>query len=573
MVSAVEIRLVGRPQILDASGAERPVRGHQSWALLARILMTERPLSRRELSAELFPSAVDPLGALRWCLAGLRRALGSAEAFAGDPVVPALSGDVLLDLDELGAGRFDLDRTGELLAGVDPRCAPEFDTWLMVQRHRVAGQIDAALRSEVRRQLSTGEAWRAVDLATVGVQRDVYDEGAHVLLVKSLVGIGAYDAAAEHVVATTDLFSRELGHDPTPALRDAARPRLADPPPGVSRRAVVASLLESGRAALAAGAAEAGVELLRRAAQDGERAGDQHLAATCLFELGSALVHAVRSHDDEGAALLQQSATLAATVGDHRVAAQAFRELGYVDALAGRRPTAAEHLQHALTFAGDDLYLLAGVRSVSAFNLGDWGRFEEAIDEYRLALDLARKVGSTRREAWTLGLGAGAHLAAGDLHHARAWTEACLVLTNTTHWVAFRPWPTAVLAEAELADGPVTSSTRTALDEAFVLSCRLADPCWEGATARAISLAHAAEGELEKARLWIDQALSRSQRVTDTYATVQAAILATSAELSAAAGDGVRTEHYARSLVALAARAHLDHYLPRGIALLHPGSR
>ena len=57
--------------------------------------MTERPLSRRELSAELFPSAVDPLGALRWCLAGLRRALGSAEAFAGDPVVPALSGDVL----------------------------------------------------------------------------------------------------------------------------------------------------------------------------------------------------------------------------------------------------------------------------------------------------------------------------------------------------------------------------------------------------------------------------------------------------------------------------------------------
>ena len=104
------------------------------------------------------------------------------------------------------------------------------------------------------------------------------------------------------------------------------------------------------------------------------------------------------------------------------------------------------------------------------------------------------------------------------------------------------------------------------------MSCSLADPCWEGATARAISLAHAADGELDEARLWIDQALSRSQRVTDTYATVQAAILATSAELSAAAGDGVRTEHYARSLVALAARAHLDHYLPRGIALLHPGS-
>ena len=261
MVTAVEIRLVGRPRILDASGAERPVRGHQSWALLARILMTDRPLSRRELSAELYPYAQDPLGALRWCLAGLRRALGTAEAFMGDPVVPALPADVVLDLDDLDAGEFDLAQAAELLAGVEPRSAPEFDTWLMVQRHRVAGQIDATLRSEVRRQLSNGEASRAVDLATLGVQRAIYDEGAHVLLVQSLISMGAYEVAAEHVVTTTDLFSRELGHDPTPALRDAARPRLADPPPGVSRRAVVASLLGSGRAALAAGAAEAGVEL------------------------------------------------------------------------------------------------------------------------------------------------------------------------------------------------------------------------------------------------------------------------------------------------------------------------
>ena len=568
MVTAVEIRLVGRPRILDASGAERPVRGHQSWALLARILMTDRPLSRRELSAELYPYAQDPLGALRWCLAGLRRALGTAEAFMGDPVVPALPADVVLDLDDLDAGEFDLDQAAELLAGVEPRSAPEFDTWLMVQRHRVAGQIDATLRSEVRRQLSNGEASRAVDLATLGVQRAFYDEGAHVLLVQSLVSMGAYEVAAEHVVTTTDLFSRELGHDPTPALRDAARPRLADPPPGVSRRAVVASLLGSGRAALAAGAAEAGVELLRRATQDGERVGDRQLAATCLLELGSALVHSVRSHDDEGATLLHQSVTMAASVGDHRVAAQALRELGYVDALAGRRPLAAQHLQQALTFAGDDPYLLAGVRSIKAFNLGDWGRFDEARTEYSLALDLARRVGSARREAWTLGMGAWALLAAGDVAQARTWTDASLAQTDTTQWVAFRPWPTAVLAETELAEGSVSPATRTSLDEAYALSCSLADPCWEGATARVISLAHAADGRLSEARTWIDQALSRSRRATDTYATVQAAILATSAEYAEAAGDDLRAEHFARSLLELSARAHLDHYLPKGIALL-----
>lgn len=567
----MEIRLVGRPQILDSTGVEQQVRGHQSWALLARILMTERPLSRRELSAELFATADDPLGALRWCLAGLRRALGSGDVLVGDPVVAALPDDTLVDVDALDAGAFDLARADGLLAGIDPRCSPELETWLMVQRHRVAGRIDAMLRSEVIERLTAGDAAQALELATLAVQRDVYDEGAHVLLLKSLVGVGAHEAAAAHVLTTTELFSRELGHLPTPALRDAARPRLAEPPPGVSARAVVTSLLESGRAALAAGAPEAGVELLRRAAQDSEQAGDRHLSATCLFELGSALVHAVRSHDDEGAALLHRAAVLAGDLGDHRTGTHAFRELGYVDALAGRRPAAAEHLQQASVLAGDDPDLRAGVHSVSAFNLGDWGRFEEAIGEYSLAVDLARHTGSTRREAWTLGLGAWVHLAAGDTTAARAWTDSCLALTDSTRWVAFRPWPAAVLAEAELADGSITAATRASLDEAFALSCRLADPCWEGATARMISLAHAADGELTQARGWIDQALVRSQRSTDTYASMLAAIHASAAELSAQAGDEARSADHARSLVALSARAHLDNYLARGVALLGQG--
>ncbi|MDQ0736480.1 DNA-binding SARP family transcriptional activator [Arthrobacter agilis] len=568
MVAAVEIRLIGRPVILDASGAERPVRGHQSWALLARILMADRPLTRRELSAELFPSADDPLGALRWCLAGLRRALGSAESFTGDPVVPGLPADTVVDLHELDSGTVDLSYATGLLAGVDPRCSPEFDTWLMIQRHRVAGQVDTALRAEVRRRLTGGAFSRAVDLATLGVQRAVFDEGTHVLLLQGLVAMGADDVAAAHVTATTELFRRELGHEPTTALRDAARPRLAAPPPGVSRRAVVVSSLESGRAALAAGAAEAGVELLRRASQDGEDVGDQQLAAACLLELGSALVHSVRSHDDEGVTLLHRSATIAASIGDDRVAAQALRELGYVDALAGRRPSAAEHLQRAEVHAGDDPSLLAGILSIRGFNLGDWGKFDEAGQAYTRALDLARRARSARREAWTLGTGAWVLLAAGDIARAQAWADASLVRAETLQWVAFRPWPTAVLAETELADGGITPTTRTRLDEAYALSCSLGDPCWEGATARAISLTHAAHGRRTEARAWIDQALTRSRRATDTYAAVQAAILTTSAEQAGAAGDGPRAEFFARSLLALSARAHLDHYLPRAIALL-----
>ena len=82
----MKIKLLGVPAIVDGSGQEQTVRGHQAWALLARLLMSKSPLSRRTLAAELFPGTVDPLGSLRWCLAALRKALGSAEFLRGDPI-------------------------------------------------------------------------------------------------------------------------------------------------------------------------------------------------------------------------------------------------------------------------------------------------------------------------------------------------------------------------------------------------------------------------------------------------------------------------------------------------------
>ena len=151
--------------------------------------------------------------------------------------------------------------------------------------------------------------------------------------------------------------------------------------------------------------------------------------------------------------LLQHSADLAEHVGDYRVGATAHRELGYVDALAGRRPAAAAHLEHARRIAAGDTDLLAGVHSVNAFNLTDWGRHEAGIDEYREALDLARTCANQRREAWTLGLGGWAHLLAGDADTADTWIRDCLRLITDIRWVAFRPWPLAILAEVQLARG------------------------------------------------------------------------------------------------------------------------
>jgi tetratricopeptide (TPR) repeat protein len=279
-------------------------------------------------------------------------------------------------------------------------------------------------------------------------------------------------------------------------------------------------------------------------------------------------VHAVRSHDDEGALLLQQSADLAEQLGDPAIGADAFRELGYVDALAGRRPTARAHLQRARVLAADDDRLLAGVVAVDAFNLADWGRHHEALAEYDEAVELARRTGNTRREAWALGLGGWAHLDAGDPSGARSWIDDCLRVTAATRWVAFKPFPTAVAGELALGAGPAPPLLRRELDETFALSCRLADPCWEGATARTLALAAAADDDLDAALAWISRARDGCLRETDVFVAMHAAILATDAELAAAAGDTERAETSARTLVALSARTHMDTHLARGLTLL-----
>lgn len=564
----MEIRLVGRPVILDDAGSARPVRGHQSWALLARMLLSDRPLGRRALSTELFPAATDPLGALRWCLAGLRRAIGSPDAFIGDPVEVALPAGMVVDVEELEAGRFDVERAGEFLDRIDPRSSFELDMWLMVQRQRIAGLIDAHTRAEALRCLSEGDTEAAVRLATIGVQRAALDERAHVVLVKSLVAAGSHAAASRHVDETIALFVTELGTEPTSALRDAARRRLAGAPPGVSRRAVAASLLESGRAALDAGATDAGLECLRRATDEADHAGDEHLAATCLLELGTALVHSVRSHDDEGALLLQQSASIAEHLGAGKIGATAARELGYIDALAGRRPAAQVHVDRARRLADGDQHLVAGVLAVEAFNLTDWGRHEHGLTTFADAIELARQTGDTRREAWALGLGGWAQLVAGEIDAARSWIDQCRRVTSDIRWVAFRPFPVAVSSELDLLEGTPATSVHADLEESYALSCSLADPCWEGATARAIALAHAAAGDHLGALEWIERALRHCLRETDVYEGMHAAILATQADLALAIGDDSGSQASARSLISLAARAHMDGYLARGLTLL-----
>ncbi|MFC6287962.1 tetratricopeptide repeat protein [Nocardioides sp. GCM10027113] len=561
----MRIRLIGSPQVTDDDGVVVPVRGHQPWALLARVLLAERPVTRRELAAELFPETVDPLGSVRWCLAAVRRALGAPDFLTGDPLRADLPDGVTADVRDLAEGRLEPTAVGELLEGVDARGSVELDLWLLVQRQRVASRVDALLRREVMVAAARSDVDRALALAEVAARRRPLDEGTQILLVAGLRQAGRHEAAATAVDEIEARFVAELGAPPSPALRSAVRPDVAAAPPGVPPRARAVTLLEAGEAALAAGAVDAGLESLRQAVRLAEECGDDRVLGTSLRALGAALVHAVRSHDDKGALLLERAAAVALDADDPGTAASAHRELAYVDALAGRRPAAQEHLGRAESLA-DDPDLLAAVRSVRAFNLTDWGRHDAALDEWEQALDLARSTGNRRRLAWALGLGGWGRLRAGRPDDARPWLRECLDVVREAGWVSFRPWPQAVLAEVELTAG--RAGRVPDLQEAFALSCQLSDPCWEGSTARALALSALAAGDAAEACRWVDEAGRRVARETDVYVAMQAAILATDVEVSARLGDEERLASRARSLLELAARAHLDDHVACAADLL-----
>ncbi len=557
-----KIKLLGEPAILHDGGSHPPVRGHQAWALLARVLLARAPLDRRTLALELFPEAADPLGALRWCLASLRKALDCPQCLGGDPIVHDFPGHIDVDLWHLDDGDLDVEAAGPLLGGMEPRSSPEFSTWLLVERERIAGLLEARLRQETIRAMAVADHDHAVRLAELGVRQAPFNEGGHILLVKSLVEAGRHEAALAHVEATEKLFLAELGEKPSPALRSVARRTVSSPPGGIAPGTFVQSLMQSGLAALAAGAADAGIDCLRRAVNEAEKIKDGPLLTKATFELGTALVHAIRGYDDEGAILLRQSAELAQRSGTAQMAAASFRELGYVEALAGRRPAAAAYLAKAAELA-DDPDNLAGIHAVIGFNLIDWGRIAEGLDHYMQSLDHARSVNNRRREIWTLGLGARGLIAADRLAEADAWLVECLRLVDEQRWIAFRPWPAVLQSEVRLRQQGAPEALRPRLEEAFALSCQLGDPCWEAAAARGLAHSYEAENQLARAMDWLGEARRRCFRETDGYAALQVEILSDMAEISLKQGQKGSADAIARQWVAMAARTHMDGHVAR----------
>ncbi len=531
------VHLLGRPHIEGRPGGYR-IRSRKSWALLAYLLLGERPPSRSQLAALLFDEADDPLAALRWGLAELRRALGPGAVVEGDPVVLRLPPGALVDARVVLGGSWEeaiaLPGLGsELLADHPTRGAAAFESWLLSAQRRVLAASEEILHEAALASLSRDALDDAIAYAVRLVATTPLDENHHALLIR-LYRLDGDDAAAQRQLATcTEILERELGVEPGAVVRSALRETRRSPRGAPMDLASVEATLEAGRAAVSAGAIETGADSLRTAVRGADSVGEPRLQVRTRLVLAEALVHALGGLDEEGMAALQGADDIALADGDRASVAEARAELGYVDFLRGRYDRARVWLGQALEYADGAELVTARATTYLGSVASDQGHYESALALLAEADRLARSAGDLRRAAYASSMTGRIHLLRQDLDLATTHLDESLALVEQDHWLAFTPWPQSLLGEVELARGDV-GSAGSLLEQSFARACRLGDPCWEGLSARGLALVAAAEDDTERAFDVLADARARASRLNDPYLWLDGYILDAQCELGLA---------------------------------------
>jgi DNA-binding SARP family transcriptional activator len=560
------IQLLGTPTVQRGGVQVEAPPGRKHWGLLTYLVRTEVPSSRERLSALLFPEADDPLGALRSALSALRRQLGPHAEVGGNPVRLALGPEAFVDVAILGKGSWmealSLPGLGhELLDGMAFRSSPAFENWLENERRHVAGTTAGVLHEAALALLARCDAAGAREHAAHLVRLNPYDENAHVLLVRCLRASGDAEAAQRQVEACTSLFRQQLGVEPSPALASAAAEPLAFAGNRVSTPSAVNVLIETGMAAVDAGAPETGVARLRGAVASARRQDDPELLARSLVGLGTALVHSARGTDEEGAAALHEGSTLAERIGARRLAAAGWRETGWIQFLRGRYDRAETTLARAAELADGDEEELAWIEVILGTCRSDVGDYANASRLLRSAT--ARSEGLQRPEAlgyaWTMH--AKLHVLRNELDEATALLDRALELVDDRGLNSFRSWPESFRAEIDLRNGDVDAAD-DAFEHAFALGCEIGDPCWESIATRGRGLVALERREVERGLELLVEAPRLCRRLPDTYLWIEAYGLDALCGAAIEHGDP-SAERWIGELEAIAARRGLRDLLVR----------
>ena len=188
------VRLLGPIQI-SRDGQLISIRGFKATALLAYLLVTGKPHSRRHLMDLLFDGPVDPNASLRWLLSELRRTLGSTYLVADrQQVAFNFDLDFWVDVTDFEAGQIDLYR-GDFLEGLNVRDAFGFEEWSLFERERLKGIYKGALVRQLESSESRGDDPTVIETAHKLLRLDNLTEGWYCSLMRAYARQGQREAA------------------------------------------------------------------------------------------------------------------------------------------------------------------------------------------------------------------------------------------------------------------------------------------------------------------------------------------------------------------------------------------
>ena len=531
----LDVHLLGCPRVEQPSGDGYRFRSRKSWALLAYLILSERPPTRSQLASLLFAEADDPLRTLRWSLSEIRRGLGDSGSVEGDPLVLQLPAGTVIDVQVVMGGSW-IDAVGlpglgeELLEGMSVRGAPGFESWLLSQQRHVAAASEAILHEAALGSLSRGLLDEALGYAVRAAAMSPLDENHQALLIRLYRLAGDVDAADKQFAACMESFEKEVGVAPGPAVEAAMRETRYERETVTTDAASIEAVVEAGEAAVSAGAIEAGVQSLRTAVRLADGVDAAQLRVSSRLVLAEALIHSLGGLDEEGMATLYEADEIALANGDTDAVAQARSELGYVDFLRARYHRAEVWLTDALEFAKGSPSIMAKATTYLGSVESDRANYERASLLLNEATMLSRSAGEPRREAFGLSMLGRISLLGDDLDSAAEQLDASIDLAEQDHWLAFLPWPQALRGEVQLARTDISGADEL-LKHAFARACQLGDPCWEGMSARGLALAAEASGDTERAFDLLRDARTRCNRLADPYVWLDAYILDAQCEL------------------------------------------
>src|SRR3989441_11289137 len=456
----LRVRLLGRPG-LEHDGESRRLEGHKPWALLTYLLLEPRAPTRRELADLLWSETDDPLGALRWSLSQVRKAINPpAEIGERDGRIKIDAEVLVVDAGELVRGEWnetsidDLAR-GELLEGMSFGEAPSFDTWLQVQRARVATSAADALRWAAT-LLSHREPDRALALAERALRNDPFDDVLHELIVEIHTARGDRERARTYVAGLARRYRDELAIEPPASIsRPLDRPARTAAEPLLRLDVQARALLDIAKVRFWAGDSASARDIALRAARQAGESGDRALEARALILGSTTYTGGGLGTAREWASHLQRALRLANELGDRATVAQIETERGRISAIQGRYGAAEGSCRRARGPAQNvgETREAGWARAMVALCHADRCEYAAAEEDLRAALPAL---------GWAphaMGVLARVLVRAGNVEEGKAFADAAVARAEREGLLPTLPWALVQAGDARLAEGDLDGAS------------------------------------------------------------------------------------------------------------------